>query len=189
MANQNTTVRIKTGVVRFSYAHVFEPHAIAEGAEPKYSVTLLLDKDAEDCKKTVAEINKALKDIYEAEKTGKFKGKKFDAIRKPLRDGDEEKGDDPTYQNCWFINTSCKTAPGVIDRAKKPLDEESFYSGCYGKASFTLCPYNNAGNIGVGAFLNNILKTADGEKLAGNVSAASDFANDLDDEDEDDSLL
>lgn len=189
MANQNTSIRIKTGVVRFSYAHVFEPHAIAEGTEPKYSVTLLLDKDDESCKKTVAEINKAIKDIYEVEKTGKFKGKKLDAIRKPLRDGDEEHGDDPTYQNCWFINTSCKTAPGVIDRAGRPLDEETFYSGCYGKASFSLCAYNNAGNIGVGAFLNNLLKTKDGEKLAGKVSANSDFADDLEDEDEDDSLL
>lgn len=184
-----TSIKIKTNVVRFSYAHVFEPHRVNDKSDAKYSVMLLLDKNDEGCRKTAKQINDAVKEIYEAEKNGLFKGKKLDAIRNPLRDGDKEHGDDPAYKGMWFVNASAKTAPGVIDRAGQPLDEESFYSGCYGKASFALCPYAVTGNAGVGAFINNILKTKDGEKLSGKASAASDFADDLDDDSADDDFL
>lgn len=35
---------LTTGEVRFSYLHVFQPYAQQQGAEPKYSVTLLIPK-------------------------------------------------------------------------------------------------------------------------------------------------
>ena len=41
---QNPATRIITGKVRFSYAHLFEPRASAEGAEPRYSLCVLIDK-------------------------------------------------------------------------------------------------------------------------------------------------
>ena len=178
-------IKVKTGVVRFSYVHVFEPRSV-NGSDEKYSVCLLIDKKD---KATVNAIQDAMKSIYEAEKNGAFKGKSFNAIKKPLRDGDDERSDDSNYAGMYFLNASSKTQPGVIDRAKNALDEDTFYSGCFGKAVLMLSAYNVSGGIGIAAYVNNILKTDDGERLAGQASAESDFADDLSDEEDDEDLL
>ena len=44
-ANGQLNTKVKTGEVRFSYCHLFEPHAFDEIQEPKYSVMLLIDKN------------------------------------------------------------------------------------------------------------------------------------------------
>ena len=57
------------------------------------------------------------------------------------------------------------------------LDNDDFYSGCYGSASINFFPYNTKGNKGVAAGLNNVIKTRDGERLAGGKTAEEDFAD------------
>lgn len=52
-----TTTQITTGKVRFSYCNLFTPRAIQEGAQPKYSVTLLIPKSD---KATVQKIKGAI---------------------------------------------------------------------------------------------------------------------------------
>ena len=42
MANNKT--KVVTGLVRLSYANVWEPKAATEGAVPKYSVSLIIPK-------------------------------------------------------------------------------------------------------------------------------------------------
>jgi len=67
-------------------------------------------------------------------------------------------------------------------------DEEEVYSGCYGYASVNFFAFNTAGNKGVAAGLNNVLKTRDGDYLGSRVSAEADFADvaaQLNDDDED----
>ena len=60
-------------------------------------------------------------------------------------------------------------------------DEDDVYSGCYGYVSINFFAFNNAGNRGIAAGLNNVLKTRDGAYLGGRSSAQSDFADlDLD---------
>ena len=44
MANDKPATKVITGLVRFSYAHVFKPHSSIDGAEPKYSICLLVPK-------------------------------------------------------------------------------------------------------------------------------------------------
>ena len=56
------------------------------------------------------------------------------------------------------------------------IDPNEFYSGCYGRVSLTFYPYNAAGSKGIACGLNNLQKTADGEKLGGGSTAAADFA-------------
>jgi hypothetical protein len=71
-------------------------------------------------------------------------------------------------------------------------DEDEVYSGCYGVASVNFFAFNNAGNKGVAAGLNNVLKTKDGEYLGGRTSAQSEFGDDLDqygDDAEDDDVF
>ena len=53
--------KVITGLVRFSYASVFEPKAASEGSEPKYSVQLLIPKKNKETLKAIEEaINAAV---------------------------------------------------------------------------------------------------------------------------------
>jgi hypothetical protein len=175
--------KVVTGKVRFSYANVWEATAMEEGQQKKYSVALLIPKSD---KKTVAAIQKAIAAATEQGKNTKFGGTippkaKF---TNPLRDGDEERPDDEVYAGHYFVNAKATTRPGVVDAAAKPiLNQDEFYSGCYGRASVTFYPYNTNGNKGVAAGLNHVMKTEDGEPLGGRSTAESDFADVIEDDD------
>ena len=180
--NENVTTKVKIGEVRFSYVHIFTPEAVAEGSDKKYSVSLIIPKSN---KKLVAEIKAAIDAAIEAGVAQRFGGKRPLNLRSPLRDGDMEKADDDAYAGAYFINATSKTKPGVVKRVKlngenklvEVTNEDDVYSGCFGFASVNFFAYNNAGNKGIGAGLNNILKTRDGDYLGGRSSAESDFGN------------
>ena len=94
MTNQNNT-KVVTGVVRLSYANVWEPKSINGGAE-KYSVSLIIPKSD---KKTISQIETAIDNAIK-EGASKFGGKipNKAALKLPLRDGDIER-DDEAYQD------------------------------------------------------------------------------------------
>jgi hypothetical protein len=54
---------------------------------------------------------------------------------------------------------------------------EDFYSGCWGAVTLNFFPYDSKGNKGVGAGLNNVIKTRDDERLSGGSSADADFGD------------
>lgn len=165
-------IKVVTGKVRFSYAHVFTPQASEEGKQPKYSVSLIIPKSDTD---TINKINKAIEQA-KAENAAVWGGTVPKGLKGGLRDGDEEK-DDPAYAGCYFINANSTQKPGVVDQDLNPiLDQGEFYSGCYGRASISFFAYNSNGSKGIGCGLNNVQKLEDGEKLGGATSAAEDFA-------------
>lgn len=167
--------KVITGKVRFSYANVFEPKAAQEGAEPKYSVSLIIDKND---KKTLKAIEKAIEAAIEAGKA-KFGGKIPKNLKLPLRDGDEEREDDENYEGKMFVNASSSNKPGVVDEDLNPImDREDFYSGCYGRASLNFYAFNVSGNKGVACGLNNLQFLEDGDRLSGGASAEEDFGGD-----------
>lgn len=173
---ENST-KIVTGKVRFCYCNVFEPTAMNEGDTPKYSICVLIPKDDE---KTVGLINKA---IEAAKIAGKAKiadknGKIPSTIKTPLRDGDEERGDDPAFEGMYFINANSTRKPVIVDRDLNAImDKEDFYSGCYGRVSLNFYAFN-VQSKGVAAGLQNIQKLEDGEPLAGGSTAEEDFGGD-----------
>ena len=169
MENQRQATKVILGPVRISYAHLFTPTAMDENSEKKYSVSLIIPKSE---KKMIT----------------KFAGvmpKKFK--NETLRDGDEDRPDDEVYANSYFINASCKTAPQVVGKDRKPvMDESEVYSGCYCYVSVNFYPYNVNGNKGIAAGLNNVMKARDGEPLGGRESAENDFAGiEIEDDDDD----
>jgi len=171
MATTNK-IKIVTGKVRFSYAHVFQPQAAVEGGTPKYSVSLIIPKSDTE---TVAKFQKAFEDAANTN-AAFFGGAVPKGLKGGLRDGDAEK-DDPAYANSFFVNANSANKPGVVDAGMNAIiDPSEFYSGCYGRASVTLYPYNASGSKGVAVGLNNVQKTEDGDKLGGGTSAAVDFA-------------
>jgi hypothetical protein len=165
-------IKVVTGKVRFSYAHVFTPQASQEGGTPKYSVSIIIPKSD---KETVEKINKAIEQAKEENKAV-WGGTVPKGLKGGLRDGDEEK-DDPAYANSYFINANSSQKPGVVDADLNAiLDASEFYSGCFGRASISFFAYNSNGSKGVGCGLNNVQKLEDGEKLGGASSASDDFA-------------
>ena len=183
MANESQLTKVITGIVRFSYVHVFEPTAIEAGGKEKYSVSLIIAKSD---KPTINAVKKAVAAATEAGKA-KFGNKIPANLKLPLRDGDEERPDDEAYANSYFLNASCNTQPGLVDKhSKKIMKQEELYSGCYGHASITFYAFNTNGNKGIACGLNNLMKVRDGESLGGRISAEEDFAAV---EVEDDSML
>jgi Protein of unknown function (DUF2815). len=180
---KNPTKVITGPKTRWSYANVWDPKSINGGA-PKYSVSLIIPKSDTQ---TVEKIKAAIQAAYE-EGQSKLKGNgksvpALDLIKTPLRDGDRERPDDPTYAGCYFINANSATAPGIVDADRQPILERSeVYSGVYGRASINLYAFNSNGNKGIACGLNNLQKISDGEPLGGKSRAEDDFASDDDDE-------
>ena len=173
---------------RWSYCNVWEAKAI-NGGTPKFSVSLLIPKtDTVTVKKIKAAIEAAYR---EGEAKLKGNGKSVPAlsvIKTPLRDGDQERPDDPAYAGHYFLNANSTTAPGIVDADCQPiLTRSEVYSGVYGRASISFYAFNSSGNRGIACGLNNLQKIRDGEPLGGRASAESDFS-DFDDEDDDDFL-
>ena len=169
---QSNKVKIVTGKVRFSYANVFTPKAGMSGGDPKYSVSLIIPKSDTE---TVNKIKKAFEDA-KTTNAAYFGGTVPKGLKGGLRDGDEER-DDPSYAGCYFINANSAQRPDIVDANRESIiDPNEFYSGCYGRASVTMYPYDQSGSRGIAFGLNNVMKLEDGEKLGGPTSAAVDFA-------------
>lgn len=179
MANKENSTKVVTGVVRLSYANVWEPVSI-NGSKPKYSVSLIIPKDD---KTTVDAINRAVENAIK-DGAAKFGGKvpPRGSLKLPLRDGDTER-DDEAYKGSYFVNANSTTAPQIVDRQVQPiLDRGEVYSGCYARVSINFYAFNSNGNRGIACGLGNIQKIRDGEPLGGKTSAADDFATDPDDD-------
>ncbi|GHU52864.1 hypothetical protein AGMMS49975_09590 [Clostridia bacterium] len=192
--NKNTTAenpqKVITGVVRLSYANLWEAKSI-NGGTPKFSVSLIIPKSD---KLTLDKIDKAIKAAY-SEGQGKLKGSgksvpQLSALKTPLRDGDTERPDDEAYADSYFINANSATPPGIVDRDRQPItDHSEVYSGVFARASVNFYAFNSNGNKGIACGLSNIQKVRDGESLGGKSKAEDDFADDLEDEDDVDYLM
>lgn len=184
---KRTGTKVITNEARMSYAHVFEPTTAPGATQAKYSVSILIPKSD---KETIKLVRAAIAEAAEEGKA-KFNGKVPANLKTPLRDGDEEREDDPVYAGHYFINANSNHKPGLVKKGPaggmiEITDEDDFYSGCYAKAAINFYAFNTNGNKGVAAGLGNLLKTRDGDRLGGGASAESDFADEFDDNDYDD---
>ena len=162
-------MKVVTNKVRFSYCSIWEPKAMEEGATPKYSVTLLIPKSDTVM---VNAINMAVEAAKEEGKS-KWGGKIPATIRTPLRDGDAERPDRPEYEGMYFMSTSSVKPIKVVDKDIKLVehgDDNTLYSGAYGRASINLYPYAKSVNKGVAAGLLSLQVLEDGERLSGTTS-------------------
>lgn len=188
MENPNLSTKMTIGKVRASYAHLFKPASInKDGSDPKYSVSLIIPKSETAL---IEKIKSCIKSAYAHGMSSKWGNKAPREWKSPLRDGDDERSDKPEYVDCYFINASCKTKPGVckktgtkmVDGKKTNIivditDEDELYSGCWIYASVNFYPFDASGNKGVACGLGNVLKAEDGEMLGGRASAESDFGD------------
>jgi hypothetical protein len=183
MAIDNQATKVITGKVRLSYVHVFEPQQDDQGND-KYSTAILIPKSD---KETLRKIKAAIDAAVELGKNSKWGGKVPANLKKPLRDGDEERPDDEAYAGHYFLNATSRNKPGIAKpigkgpdgktRFQEITDSTEVYSGCYAKVSLNFYPFDAKGNRGVAAGLNNIVKVQDGEFLGGRASIQDEFAD------------
>lgn len=189
MANKtNNPCTVITGVCRLSFEHVWKPSKMDEDSQAKYSASILIPKtDATTLQKVRAAQEASIKGGI----TSKWEGKKPVKLKLPLRDGDEERPDDPNYAGCYFLNATSSLKPGIVDMARQEITDEGLvYSGCYCRFALNFYPFSVRGNKGVAAGLNCIQKVRDGERLGGGMNAKDAFDDDFIDELlEDDDIL
>lgn len=176
---QNIPTKVLTGEVRLSYANLTAPRVAQQGGEAKYGVTLLIPKtDTATYQDIVNSIEAAAQDAQ---------GKLWNGIRppvlpQPLHDGDGTRENGTPYgsecKGCWVITASTKNKPQVVHISNIEVDlaPQDIYSGMYARVTVNFFGYLNNGKKGIGCGLGNVMKTRDGEALAGGASAAVDFA-------------
>lgn len=177
----NIPTKVLTGEVRLSYVNLVTPRVNNNDptATPKYSVTLLIPKTDIAVKQNIdASIEAAAKDA-QAKIWG---GVRPPVLPIPIHDGDgvRENGTPygPECKGCWVLTASTKNKPQVVSQSdiNTELLPQDIYSGMYARVTINFFGYNRAGKRGVGCGLGNVMKTRDGEALAGGASAAADFA-------------
>jgi len=172
------TSTVTTGEVRLSYTNLFQAVARQQGAEAKYSTTVLVPK-SDFATKTA--IDAAIAAAIDAGVS-----KCWNGVRPPqpaicVHDGDGARPSDgqafgAECRGHWVFTASSKNAPFVVDQNVQPILQQSeIYSGMYGRVSVNFFAYSNSGKKGIGCGLNGVQKTRDGEPLASHVSAAEAF--------------
>ena len=149
--------------VRLAWVHLEEPRAAAEGAEPKYSVTMIVPK----VHPQLPEIKAAMQAAIAA----KWGGKAPKGLRSPLRDGDatDESGErvkGAEYTDCFFITAASKKPVDVVagkDRSR--ATSEHMRGGNFASLKISFYGFDAAGNRGVGCGLNGVWITRRGEPL------------------------
>lgn len=163
--------KVIIGPCRLAYVHLFErfnPDNAPDGG--KYCAMVLIPKEEAE---TLEAVRTAIERAKADGLAKKWNGRLPSKFNMPMFDG-ADKG----FDGFWAINAKSKDKPGVVGRDKMPItDPEQVYSGMWALVSMTFYPYSTGGGNGVGAALENVLKSADGERLNGKASAAADFAD------------
>lgn len=181
----------ETEVVFPHPAIVEYPHVLSvDKQNGKYACTFLIDKDTDEGKETLKANTQAILNAVKrgfAEGTFKANGvdpnaddfdqKARDFMRSggfyiPLKDGEAKAEKSPEFAGRYYVKASSKPTdahPNVpaVDMQRRPLTSATLYSGALAKAKIWYAPYSNTNGMGVTATLVAIVKTGDGERLAG----------------------
>lgn len=176
---QNDPKRVLTPECRLSYVHLVTPHASQPGADPKYSVTLLIPK----VPGIKEELDAAIAAAAEEAVAKKWNGVRPPVLQSVVHDGDGVRPSGERFSDeckgCWVVTASSKTKQPVVgmDNLACDLAPTDIYSGMYARVSINFYGYLAAGKRGVACGLRGVMKTRDGEPLGGaHVSAVSEFA-------------
>ena len=106
-------------------------------------------------------------------------------LKSPIVDGDLKNAD--WLDDHWMLTAKSSDQPGIIDGSFEDIiNSTEVYPGAIGRMDVYFYAYDKRGNQGVGAILNNVQKTEDGERKDGRQSAQEAFGSPAGDEEEDD---
>lgn len=114
----NNPTKVITGKCRLSFEHIWKPSKMDEDSQAKYSASIIIPKtDAATLAKIKAAQEAAVKDGVQS----KWEGKKPAKLKLPLRDGDEDRPDDPNYVGCYFLNATSNNKSGIVDLSRQEI--------------------------------------------------------------------
>ena len=164
-----------------SFLNLQKPRAITEGAELKYSVTLIFDKAAQARPEFAA-----LQAAIDAEIKAKWPNKTPPGLLSPFHDGAEKEGVYEGYKKGdLFISPWSKNKPGCINARKEDIiDWTEFFAGWLIRANVRPFAYDTAGKRGVSLFLESVQFLKPGKRLDGRKAASESFPDDGEGDDE-----
>ena len=174
----NELTNVTTGEVRLSYVHLFKPYAAMQGAEERYSCTILVPKTDTD---TMGRIQAAIEEAKRKGTADKWGGVCPPLVPVPVYDGDGVRPSDgmafgPGVQRALGIHGQRQggLSPEIVDKMGNPvINQSEIYSGIYGRVNVTFFPYAFGGKKGIGCGLGPVQKLRDGEPLGGSVPTAA----------------
>lgn len=154
-----------------SFPNLFTARAPVEGSDPRFSLNLVFDKEAQE----TAEF-KALKDAIRQCAVDKWGNNMPKNLRNPIRDA-SEKDYDGYDDGKVFINAWTKNPPGVVGPTREDiLDPKDVWAGQLARATVKPFAYDTSGNKGVALGLENVqIGKFDMPRLDGRVSAKAAF--------------
>lgn len=186
MPEDKKRTQIKVGPFVGSYVTLYEPRAVNEGDEPKYSMSMIVPKNL-DPKSAAGRGFEQLRQVIHFVAVQKYgpEYKKIPNFHIPIRDGDVDRPEAKEYANSYFFNCSSKRQPGLVDRhLKKIMTKEEMndraYSGCKFVVQVNVYPFpDKVKKKGVALGLNNVAVVEQGERIDGRQDAAEAFAGDF----------
>lgn len=178
---------VLTEECRFLFPNLFEKKRVKrngkEVGEPKFSLCMLLvpgtEKKLQAAALAVAKAKWPSRDVIASIKSGDIRwpfipGARVKAsLEKKATDaGREFKGD--YYDNVIVLKSDTTFDVGVIGPNKQDIvNPKDVYSGCYGYVELKASAYDgvDGGKDGLKFYLNNVMKSRDGEKIAGRTVA------------------
>lgn len=178
MAEKKDNPRVITPVFRVSFPHVFIPQdpMSAEG-KPKYGVMALFSPKEFSPEETVLwQKMIALANDASMKKFQKILKDLPPNFKKPFHRGDE-KAEYGFTSDQIYVNITSHIMPGIVasDGKTKIIDQNSFYPGCYARASVNAFGFDKKGGKGVAFGLNNLMFVKDGERLDNRIEAEKEF--------------
>ena len=172
----NELTNVTTGEVRLSYVHLFKPYAAMQGAEERYSCTILVPKTDTD---TMGRIQAAIEEAKRKGTADKWGGVCPPLVPTPVYDGDGVRPSDgmafgPECQGHWVFTANADYPTEIVDKMGNPvINQSEIYSGIYGRVNVTFFPYAFGGKKGIGCGLGPVQKLRDGEPLGGSAPTAA----------------
>ena len=157
-----------------SYLHLFQPKAVGNAGDPKYSMQLVFDPGY-DYNNINAAIQEAIQEKFGANVPANLHLPVSDPMQNPKLASNAFYHGGKYYINC---NATQENPPELVDKfGQKIIDPSQLYSGCRVVASVSFYGYDTMGNRGVAVGLNAVMKLADGDRLDNRPDAKTVFAD------------
>ena len=162
---------LRTPVGMSSFCHLFTARAPSPGAEPRFSMNILFDAEAQKSPEYAA-----LKKAVNACVSEKWPNGAPSGLRTPFRDAGEKEYSG-YEKGIIYINPWSKQKPGIVDgRLQDILAADDVFPGQLVRATIRPFAYDNSGNKGVSFGLQNVqIVKKDMPRLDGKTKASSDF--------------
>lgn len=151
---------------RASYPALDKPKQFEGKGDAEFSVTMLISKKDPKVALLKEKIRNAMIEKFGTDQK-KWSISPSQPWWNPLRDGDQEKPDNPAYRGMYFVKAKAKEdkRPQVISSDGAAIEPSAIYPGCYCRASLIAYAYEFKGKRGSGFALKGIQFVRDGERL------------------------